>query len=172
MPIARERLGPLGVTIVDVSDDPIDACRSFADGEFDLVINRHEYSNPTELRRILSAGGLFITQQVGDRNNVELNEWLLPDAPEDDPDEWRVETAVRQLAEAGFRTIEAQETFPAARFMDIGAVVYYLKAVPWQVEGFSVDTFRDRLLAMHEQILAQGAFVARSHRFLVRAVRE
>jgi len=37
-------------------------------------------------------------------------------------------------------------------FTDVGAVVYYLRAVPWLVPGFSVETHADRLLALQDRV--------------------
>ena len=61
--LATERLSPLGVEVVKVAvsdDDPM----PFADGEFDLVLNRHADFNSREVARVLSRGGTFLTQQV------------------------------------------------------------------------------------------------------------
>lgn len=61
--LAMERLAPFEVTVVDVQlsdDDPM----PFADGEFDLVLNRHAAFNPNEVARVLTFGGTFLTQQV------------------------------------------------------------------------------------------------------------
>jgi SAM-dependent methyltransferase len=70
VPLARQRLAPLGIEVAAMSDD--DAL-PFADGRFDLVINRHEFYDPIEVYRVLKPGGLFITQQVGGQDNIELN---------------------------------------------------------------------------------------------------
>jgi hypothetical protein len=35
---------------------------------------------------------------------------------------------------------------------DIGAVTYFLRKVLWSVPGFTVEAYRDRLAALHEQI--------------------
>ena len=61
--LASERLSPLGVEVVRsaVSDT---APMPFRDGEFDLVLNRHAQFNPSEVARVLSPGGTFLTQQV------------------------------------------------------------------------------------------------------------
>jgi hypothetical protein len=50
-------------------------------------------------------------------------------------------------------------------FFDIGAVVYFLRKVIWTVPDFSVERYRDRLLAMDEQM----PFVSHAHRFLIEA---
>jgi hypothetical protein len=41
-------------------------------------------------------------------------------------------------------------------FYDVGAIVYYLKAVPWSVEGFSVETHLDKLLALQTRLEQEG----------------
>lgn len=48
--VARERLEPLGIEVYEVEDD---ARLPFADAEFDLVTNRHESYDPTEVCRVL-----------------------------------------------------------------------------------------------------------------------
>lgn len=54
-------------------------------------------------------------------------------------------------------------------FFDIGAVVYFLRKVIWIVPGFTVAAHRDRLAALHQQILTDGSFVAHSSRHLIEA---
>jgi hypothetical protein len=54
-------------------------------------------------------------------------------------------------------------------FDDIGAVVYFLRLVIWIVPGFTVERYRDRLRALHEQIQREGPFVAHASRFLIEA---
>ena len=54
-------------------------------------------------------------------------------------------------------------------FYDIGAVIYYLKVIEWQIPNFSIETYYDRLEAMHHLIERQGAFYATAHRFLIEA---
>ena len=164
VPIARARLGPLGVRVV-----PIEADESllFDDGFFDLIINHHERFISKEVARILRPGGRFITQQVGERNNVELNRWLeglsVPEPPSS------LGRAFDYLAQAGLEVDEHREVFPKATFYDIGAVVYYLRAVPWQVEGFTVEGYYEQLIAMHNHIQAHGELETKDHRYYVEA---
>ncbi len=56
-------------------------------------------------------------------------------------------------------------------FLDIGAVVYFLRNVVWMVPGFTVDAHRERLRELHELIEDEGPFVAHSSRILVEARR-
>ena len=37
-------------------------------------------------------------------------------------------------------------------FVDVGALVYYLRAVPWFVPGFSVATHQESLLRLQQRL--------------------
>ena len=73
IPVAKERLEPLGIKVAQVVDDNALPLPSTA---FDLVVNRHESYALPEVLRILRPGGLFLTQQVGPRDCIELNQYL------------------------------------------------------------------------------------------------
>jgi SAM-dependent methyltransferase len=166
LPVARRRLEPLGVQVHEVADS---ARLPFHDGQFDLVINRHGSYTSQEIRRVLAHNGLFITQQVGDQANRRLHELLGDTAP---PTHWDLATAVNGLEASGLRILERREMFPISRFFDIGAVVYYLKAIPWEIPDFSVDKYFDRLVEMHHQIQSLGYLDVPFHQFMIRAQRE
>ena len=48
-------------------------------------------------------------------------------------------------------------------------MIYFLRLVVWIVPGFDVERFRDRLLALHNQIQRDGPFVAYASRYLIEA---
>ena len=159
--LATERLTPLGVKVVKVEladNVPV----PFADGEFDLVLNRHSGFNSTEVARILSAGGTFLTQQVHGLWAFDLLTAF------DAKPQWPTSTLdkyVPQLKAAGLAIVNAQEWSGRLAFSDVGAIVYYLKAVPWLVPGFSVETHVRTLLKLQSR-LENGealAFVARKY---------
>lgn len=161
--IARGTLGPLGVEVVEVHDA---AHLPFENGRFDLVINRHGAYEPSELRRVLAAGGYFVTQQVGSQTNRRLHELLGDTSPAKD---WNLDVAVRQLRTAGFEVIEKREMFPISRFFDVGAIVYYLKAISWEIPEFSVDGYFKQLLDIHALIESDGHVDVGFHQFFLRA---
>jgi hypothetical protein len=85
---------------------------------------------------------------------------------------WTNLEQARELLEAAGLTItRAEEAFPRTRYLDVGAIVLQLRAVPWQVPGFDVDRHRQRLQAIHNQIIQHGAFTVTSHRLLLEATR-
>jgi SAM-dependent methyltransferase len=165
VPIARARLEPLGVKVIPI-DDKVDL--PFEDARFDLVTNRHESYSGGELMRILKPGGIFLTQQVGGLNCLRLNE-LLQERVEFEYIDWRLDNAVRILSDAGLEILQAREEFPEVMYKDVAAVVYYLKTIPWQIEGFEPEKYMDRLAALHTMILRDGGLVVQDHRMLIEA---
>jgi len=72
------------------------------------------------------------------------------------------------LEEFGLEVLERQEAKPQAIFKDIGAIVYYLKAVPWQIADFDIERYLDRLHRLYEEM--QNTCGLRTHyhrRFVV-----
>ncbi|MDO9086068.1 MAG: class I SAM-dependent methyltransferase [Anaerolineaceae bacterium] len=165
IPIATQRLTPLGVQVVPLKDEHI---LPFQNEMFDFVINRHEYYELSEVWRILKPGGIFLTQQVGPRNCVQLNQYL--GAPLDPhTGKWSLSQEKQDFVDAGFSVLQSHEQVLESNFYDIGAVVFYLKVIEWQIEDFSVEKYEQRLREMHQLIEHQGAFYATEHRFLIKA---
>jgi SAM-dependent methyltransferase len=166
--VARNRLGPLGVGVVQLyGDDPL----PFKAGLFDLVTNRHGAFVATELHRVVKPGGFFITQQVGGQNNFELNV-LFQEKPEFQYSHWTLDHAAKQLTEAGFQTLDQKDEYPETVITDIGALVFHLKVVSWQIADFSVEKYHDKLVQIHNRIQERGALRIKSHRFLIVAKKE
>ena len=152
VPIARKKLEPLEVTVVEVSDD---TALPFQDGQFDLIINQHESYAAPEVNRILSPNGIFLTQQVGGLDCAGLNEQFNT-LLNSEFASWSLEAACCELKENGFTILEEKEEFPFQRFYDIGAIVYYLKAIPWQIPNFTVERYYEELYRIHKVILQKG----------------
>ncbi|PGX14620.1 class I SAM-dependent methyltransferase [Bacillus sp. AFS033286] len=167
VPIAQKKLEPLGVKVVEVSDD---TALPFQDGQFDLILNQHESYAASEVKRILSPNGTFLTQQVGGLDCAELNKQFISPLNSEFAN-CSLETACNELKENGFTILEEKEEFPFQRFYDIGAIVYYLKAIPWQIPDFTVEGYYEELYRIHEIILQMGYFDVRQHRFIIKGIR-
>ena len=145
--LATERLSPFGAKVVNVrltNYDPM----PFADGEFDLVLNRHSAFNPKEVARILAPSGTFLTQQVYGRWAYDLL------AAFDTKPQWpdaTLEKYLPQLQAVGLTIENAEAWSGQLSFTDVGAIVYLLKAVPWLVPGFSVEQHLEHLLALQRR---------------------
>ena len=163
LPISKKRLEPLGVNVVKIKEDN---CLDFENDFFDLVLNRHEEYLEKEVKRVLKQNGYFITQQVGGKNCIELNK-ILGSVDGFGMTEWELDYAVSELREVGLKIIEKCESFPKLRFYDIGAIIYYLKAVPWQITDFSIDKYYDSLKKVHNKIQEKGFIDIKEHRFLI-----
>ena len=161
--IARDLLTPLGVNVFKIEGDEN---LPFTDEEFELVINRHESFSVKEVNRILATEGYFITQQIGGDNDQLLREILGYKKPSD-YEHWSLDYEINELQENGFEVIKKKEAFPITRFFDVGAIVFYLYAIPWELPGFSVEKYRDKLWEIHTVIEDNGYIDVISSRFLV-----
>jgi SAM-dependent methyltransferase len=162
--VARARLSPLGATVVPtkIEGDIL----PLTDASFDLVINRHESFDAREVHRVLRPGGTFITQQVGAKDVIELNETLQDEVTLAYP-QWEMSSVCAQVKAAGIDVLVAETAYPEAVFMDIGAILFFLKVAPWQVPDFDCDSYRDRLRLLHQRILTDGGFRVHNHRFFI-----
>ena len=161
--LCREVLLPLGVDF-----RPADGCGvlTFDDGSFDMVINRHGDFNAVEISRVLKPGGLFITQQVGAENDLELVELLCGETELPFPEQY-LDLAVCKFRDAGFEILEAQECFRPIRFYDVGALVWFARIIQWEFPGFSVDTNLEGLMNAQRILERDGYIEGRIHRFLL-----
>lgn len=164
--IARERLGPLGVQVIDTSNDPAHIHLPFPNEAFDLITDRHTGANANELWRCLRESGSYITQQVGDQNCIAFNEWFGDTSRKDNP-RFDLSIMTEQLIHTEFTLVDAQEAYPKTTYRDIGAVVYHLKAIPWMVPDFDVKTHHTQLVLMHEHMCKYGGFTVTGHRFFI-----
>lgn len=163
--LASVRLEPLGVRVVEAHSDEV-SLMPFADGEFELVINRHAALHLDEIARILAAAGTLLTRQV---HGMWAHDLLAvfgayPQWPDASPQKY-----VPWLKQVGLELIDRREWSGKLVFTDVGAVVYYLKAVPWLVPGFSVDTHLDGLNALQGQLEAQGRLEFAAMNYLIEA---
>lgn len=163
--LATDRLGPLGVTVVDV-DMREDRPFPFEDESFDLVINRHSALNIGEIARVLTPGGRLVTQQVHGMWAADLlaEFGAAPQWPDATPARY-----VPWIHKAGLELVELQDWQGEIAFTDVGALVYYLKVVPWLVPGFSVQTHVETLLRLQGQLDGGAELVYSAKKYIIEA---
>jgi SAM-dependent methyltransferase len=163
--LARERLEPLGVQVVH-SETALYDRLPFEDGAFDLVIDRHSGFNVAEVARVLAPGGTFLTQQVDGTNFADLSAAFDTEQP------WTwftLEWVLERIAGTSLLVEQARAWEGKTRFFGVGALVYYLKAVPWTVEGFSVETHLPYLLKLQERLEREGTLAFTEKSMIVQA---
>jgi SAM-dependent methyltransferase len=166
--LARRRLSPLGVRVIAIGRDlRID----LPDRSVDLVADRHEEFSAAEVLRVLRPGGWFVTQQVGVRNHAELDERFAADTGPPGNDVTNATRLAAEVSAAGLVVERADEAFYSEEFLDVGALVFYLRAIPWEFPHFSVDRDREALRAIDAEIRRTGSFRVTAHRLLVTARR-
>ena len=143
--VARRRLSPLGIAVVQANTA---SGMPFEDASFDLVLNRHGGFRPEEMHRILKTGGVFLSQQVGGDNLADLISHFgeQPMWPNN-----TLELVSQRFRELGCVLTRAEAWRGPVTFADVGAIVYFLKAVPWVVRDFGVTSHRAALEALERR---------------------
>jgi SAM-dependent methyltransferase len=165
--VAKKRLVSLGVKVVE--------CRNlkklpFSEGEFDLVLNRHGAINSKEIYRILKEGGIFLTQQV--TGSDDLQDLVKEFKSKRKFGDINLEKYVNLLKTAGFKIMRSEKWKGKRRFNDIGAIVYYLKAIPWIVKDFSVNKHLSYLKKLQEKLNKNKKLEFDTARFMILAKKE
>jgi hypothetical protein len=154
--VATARLSAQGVPVVHTEGAPdnhhqVPSDRAgrlpFRTEVFDLVTNRHESFRATEVTRVLRRGGMFLTQQT-QSGSQQFHELLESEPP--NIQELELDVVVVQLRDAGLSIDEAEIGTATTVFADIGSLAWYLRSVPWAVPGFTVSTYRQALLRLHD----------------------
>ena len=161
--LCREVLSPLGIRFKECNDP---SHIPFADGSFDLIINRHGSFDAPELYRLLRDGGIFVTEQVGEDNDRDLVEMVLPGTEKPFP-HLNLKEQRKEFERAGFQILQAEEAFRPITFYDVGAFVWFARIIEWEFPGFSVDGCFENLLKMHRTIEKEGKVTGTIHRFLI-----
>ena len=163
--LCKQTLLPLGI---DFRAAAADAPLPFPDESFDLVLNRHGSFDPKEVFRVLKPGGVFLTQQVGEDNDRELVELVLP-GQQKMYGGWSMAPVANSLKQVGFTVEKQDEAFTPIRFFDTGALVWFARIIQWEFVDFSVDKCFDRLLEVEECIAREGEVSGKAHRFFLKA---
>jgi SAM-dependent methyltransferase len=159
VPVARKRLAKLGYEVVD--------CRSvqlpFKQASFDLLLNRHEDLDPSEVARVLTPGGRVITQQVGRDNWKELRQFFPRMT---DPGDHRGRYA-QGFQSAGLRVVSNLEHECKVAFGILGDFVFMLAVTPWTIPDFSLDRDVDSLISLDKQCRTDNGLELTESRFLL-----
>ena len=177
--VARDRLGPLGVSVVHVEAAPDNANQKasetrarlpFPEESFHLVACRHESFVAAEVARILVRGGVFVTQQVGG-DYGDFHRLLGLPPPQRPARAWNLALATRQVEAAGPEVVNSAEDAQATSFSDVGALIWYLRAVPWTVPGFDARQHETPLRELQARLERDGPAIVRLPAFYLEAVK-
>ncbi len=162
--VAKKRLEHLGVKVVE--------CRNpkklpFKNEEFSLVLNKHGAMNAKEVYRILNKGGIFFTQQVTGSNDSQ--DLVKEFKSKRKFSNINLDLYTNQLKKVGFEILKSKKWKGKRTFKDVGAVVYYLKAIPWIVQGFSVKKNLSTLKNLQKKLEKNKKLEFDTARFMILA---
>jgi SAM-dependent methyltransferase len=173
-PIAYRRLRPLGADVV--------WCRSlhlpFRSETFDLVFDRHEELEPSEVARVLRPGGTVVTQQVGPDNWIELERYFggatagnRGDSRLTDFGDIRGAYA-SGFASAGLRVVRSEQHDYKVAYDGLGTLVFMLLITPWTLPDFDVERDLEALLTLETDCSTPDGLVMTWSRFIIIAEKD
>lgn len=165
--LCEETLGAMGIRVCEVTDY---SNMPFQNDEFDLVINRHGDYDVEEVKRVLKPGGVFITQQVGEDNDRELVEFLMPECKPKFPGA-NLDTQRALFENAGFEILGSGEAYKPIEFYEVGALVWFARVIQWEFVDFSVERCFERLLEAQKVVERDGRIKGQVHRYYLVAVK-
>ena len=127
-PIAKRALSHLRIEVVRAHSLHL----PFRDGAFDLVLDRHEEMDPSEVHRVLAPGGTVFTQQVG-RNEWEELRPFFPRMRDFGP---LLDRYVQGFRQAGMIVARAETRDMRVAYRGLGELVCLLCISPWTIPDF------------------------------------
>jgi len=160
IPIAKKLLKEKNIELISIKNN---GEIPFEDEFFDVIINRHGSYVINELKRTIKKDGIFITQQVGGLNGIDIN--MAFETKSMDYVESCLIENIEKFKNVGMEILDYEDNIAKMKFYDIGAFVYYLKCIPWQVKDFSIDKYYKRLETINDIIQKKGHIDFIMHRF-------
>ncbi|HWM52230.1 MAG TPA: class I SAM-dependent methyltransferase [Thermoplasmata archaeon] len=158
-PIAKRALSHLRIEVVRAHSLQL----PFPDGAFDLVLDRHEEMDPSEVHRVLAPGGRVCTQQVG------RNEWneLRPFFPRMQDFGPLLDRYTQGFRQAGMIVARAETRDIRVAYRGLGELVHLLCISPWTIPDFdplgrdlaSLRRVEDRLMTPNGVALTESRFI-------------
>ncbi len=163
-PVAAGRLRPLGIDVVRCSSLAL----PFTSGSLDLVLDRHEGLEPSEVARVLRPGGTVLTQQVQSRNCQELRRFF----PRKTVWPPHFELYQEGFRAAGLEIADAREHDTPVAYRSLGELVYMLCVVSGDIPDFDpLGADLDALLALERELTTPDGIVVTESRCLIEARR-
>jgi SAM-dependent methyltransferase len=138
------------------------------DDKFDVAINRHAPFEAHLVGRLLRAGGYFVTQQVGERNMMNVKEAFQLDAKQSGPIDLDV------VEENGFKVERFDEYDIAYVIGDIDSLLFWLQALDVAHSdfiGFDAERDTEAINRLLSTSLTPEGLVTNEHRYLLVAVK-
>ncbi len=167
--LCMEKLAPKGIKVYNYVGDEL--FKLIGDEQFDIVINRHESYNESEIYRILKPNGVFITQQVGAFNNQDLATFFDKSHKNQFP-EITLDKSIKRLTDNNFEIIYSKEHYPMLKFYDLGAIAYFAKIIEWEFINFSVKDNIDKFIVLQDELKKTGYISSTEHRFIIVATKK
>lgn len=159
--LARSRLKNVRFFLMDGEDV------QFPDEMFDIISCRHSDFSPTENYRLLVDGGLFITQQVGEGDKLNIKDFFGRGQEYGVEDGTEMKRYVKELKKAGFSHVESHEYNAKEHYERPEDLINLLKNAPIIMGFGSSDEDFDKLDGFIKQATDEKGIITNSKRYMI-----
>ncbi|TMV52243.1 class I SAM-dependent methyltransferase [Paenibacillus mesophilus] len=142
----------------------------FPSGFFQIAACRQSHFDAGQVANVLAQGGIFLTQQVGERDKNNLTQAFGRGQHGGNGDGVLKDRYVSELAEAGFTDIRSFEYDAAEYYESFEDLVFLLKHTPIIPDFGENDDDFDILHHFIEEHQTDKGIKTNSHRFMITAV--
>ena len=168
---ANNNLNKSGLKNVEFTKTDSTRKYPFSSNSFDLVICRHAPFNSEEIFRVLKTGGLFITQQVGEKDKENFKNIFGRGQSFGERAGVAQERYVNNLKKAGFKILRADTYNATEYYKDISDVIFLLRNTPI-VNNLEIDKDLDYLKQVEDKFMTKGGIKTNSYRYLIIAKKQ
>jgi|GEM_PF-183461 len=135
----------------------------FKDDRMDIIINELCNYDKNEIVRVLKPGGLFVVEQNGTDNLIDVMKMFVPTTFRG---AWDMENCKKTLESVGFKVEDAYEDRGYIRFRNLNQVrTFFKKHVAPEFDD--VNRFSNLYIEAQRQIEANGYYQVGTYRFMV-----
>ncbi len=138
----------------------------FQNESFDVVICRHSEFYPNEVSRVLKPGGIFITQQVGEKDKENIKKIFGRGQSFGEPVGALMNKYIKELKNSGFKILREDSYNAVEYYANMKDLIFLLKNTPI-IPDFNIDKDSTFLREIEEKYKTKEGIKTNSYRFLI-----
>jgi SAM-dependent methyltransferase len=136
------------------------------DNSFDVIMARHAPFSVKEVSRLLKQGGIFITQQVGEKDKINIKEIFGRGQNFGEQSGEAVENSLNEFKSNGYEIVKKERYDATEYYKDMGDILFLLENTPI-IPNFDRESDKENLLKFEQEFKSEKGVKTNSERFLL-----
>lgn len=138
----------------------------FKEKSFDIITCRHAPIDVKEVHRVLKKEGIFISQQVGEEDKLNIKEIFGRGQNWGHKSGEQVEGVLKRFKELNFEIIRFEKYNAAEYYKDMQDIIFLLENTPI-IPNFNIDLDKEKLKELEVKYSSSKGIKTNSNRFLL-----